>query len=39
MVRLGIPAAARASLYVYNTKEDIDRLVEGIEKAKSIFGK
>ncbi len=35
--RLGIPASARASFYIYNTKEDIDKLVEGIEKAKKVF--
>jgi len=32
-----IPGTARASLAVYNTKEDIDRLVEGIEKAKTML--
>jgi len=35
--RLGIPASARASFYIYNTKEEIDKLVEGIKKAKKIF--
>lgn len=35
--RLGIPASARASFYIYNTQEEIDKLVEGIEKAKKIF--
>lgn len=35
--RLGIGASARASMYIYNDKSDIDRLVEGLEKAKSIF--
>ncbi len=35
--RLGIPASARASFYIYNTKEEIDKLIEGIEKAKKIF--
>lgn len=35
---LGVPATARASFYVYNTKYDIDRLVDGIEKAKKMFG-
>ena len=38
MKRLEIKACARASLYFYNTKEDIDRLCDGIEKAKNIFG-
>lgn len=34
---LGINSAARASFYIYNTKEEIDRLVEGIKKVKKIF--
>jgi len=34
---LGIPAAARASFYIYNTKEEIDKLVPAIEKAKKLF--
>lgn len=36
-LKLGIPASTRASFYVYNTKEEIDRLVEGLEKAKRIL--
>ena len=32
-----IPGTARASLAVYNTKEDIDKLVMGIEKAKTML--
>lgn len=35
--RLGISASTRASLYVYNDKSDIDRLVEGLKKVKSVF--
>lgn len=35
---LGISSAARASFYIYNTREEIDRLVEGIEKVKQVFG-
>lgn len=35
--KLNIPATCRASFYIYNTKEDIDKLVEGIEKAVKIF--
>jgi cysteine desulfurase/selenocysteine lyase len=38
MRRLGVPATARASFHVYNTKEDTDRLVDALEKAKSVFG-
>jgi len=34
---LGISSAARASFYLYNTKEEIDRLVEGILKVKKTF--
>ena len=32
-----IPATARASFAIYNTKEDVDKLIEGIEKAKEVF--
>ncbi|MDI9549185.1 MAG: cysteine desulfurase [Chloroflexota bacterium] len=35
--RFGIPASARASLYFYNTTEDIDQLVSGLEHAVQIF--
>ena len=35
--RLGLPATARASFYLYNTLEEVDRLVEGIQKAQSFF--
>lgn len=37
MQRFGIDATARASLAFYNTREDIDRLVEGLERVKEIF--
>ena len=37
MTRLGIPGTARASLAVYNTREDIDRLVEATIKAKMML--
>lgn len=37
MRRFNVPATARASLSFYNNKKDIDRLVEGIKKAKEIF--
>ena len=32
-----IPATARASFAIYNTEEDVDKLVEGIQKVKEIF--
>lgn len=35
---MDIAATARASFYVYTTEEDIDALVTGIEKVKSMFG-
>jgi cysteine desulfurase/selenocysteine lyase len=38
MDRLGIPATARASFGVYTTPEEIDRLVEGLEDARKVFG-
>jgi len=38
MRRLDVPATARASFYVYNDASDIDALVEGVHKAKDIFG-
>lgn len=36
---LGVPATVRASLYIYNTKEDIDKLIEGIMEVKRVFKK
>ncbi|MGB1005568.1 MAG: cysteine desulfurase [Thalassobaculaceae bacterium] len=35
--RFGIPSAARASFGMYNTVEEADRLVTGLEKVKEIF--
>lgn len=35
---LDVSSTARASFYVYNTKEDVDRLVEGLQIAKEYFG-
>ena len=35
--KLGIPASARASLGVYNSKDDIDILIESINKCKKVF--
>jgi cysteine desulfurase/selenocysteine lyase len=37
MERFGIPATARASFAVYNTKEEIDALAAGIQKVKEVF--
>lgn len=35
--RFGIPASARASFYLYNSTEEIDQLVQALEKASTIF--
>ncbi|MBC7321429.1 cysteine desulfurase [bacterium] len=34
---LGIPASCRVSLYIYNTKEEIDYLVESLERIEEVF--
>ena len=38
MRRLQVPATARASVYVYNDAADVDALVQGIERAREMFG-
>src|SRR5699024_3080106 len=38
MKELNVSATARASMYIYNTEEEIDRLVEGLLKTKEYFG-
>lgn len=35
--KMGVPATCRASFYLYNTKEEIDILVEGIKVVKQKF--
>src|SRR5699024_8802787 len=35
---LDVTATARASFYLYNTREEVDRLAEGLQKAKEYFG-
>ena len=37
MRRYGVAATARASFYVYNTKEEVDALVESLDRAQDIF--
>jgi len=39
MTALGIEGNVRASLAIYNTKEDIDALIEGIYKAMKLLGR
>lgn len=36
--RFGIPATTRASFYLYTTKDEIDKLVDGLYQVKKIFG-
>lgn len=38
MRRLGVPATTRASGYLYNTLDEIDRLIEGLALARRFFG-
>ncbi len=35
--KLGIPASARASFYIYNKPEEVDRLAEALDKARQVF--
>ncbi|WP_295641961.1 cysteine desulfurase [uncultured Corynebacterium sp.] len=35
---LGVQATARASFYIYNTREEVDALVAAIHKAQEFFG-
>ncbi|MEE8580082.1 MAG: cysteine desulfurase [Myxococcota bacterium] len=37
MDRYGVPATARASLSLYNTREEVDALVAGLERVREIF--
>jgi cysteine desulfurase/selenocysteine lyase len=37
MERFGVPATARASIGMYNTEADIDRLAAALRKAKELF--
>jgi cysteine desulfurase/selenocysteine lyase len=38
MQHFGISATARASFYLYNSTDDVDRLIEGLASVKEIFG-
>jgi cysteine desulfurase/selenocysteine lyase len=37
MQRLGVPATTRASFAVYNTRDEVDRLVEGLLDTRRVF--
>ena len=34
---LGVPATTRASFYIYNDEEDVERLIEGLKKVRNVF--
>lgn len=36
--RLGVPATCRASFYVYNTAEEVDALLSGLDRVKETLG-
>jgi len=38
MERFGVPATARASLALYNTRNDVDALVDALHKVREMFG-
>ena len=38
MKYLRVPATCRASFYLYNTKDDIDRLIAAIKKVRGVMG-
>ena len=38
MRRLGVGSTARASFYLYNTVDDVDRLMDGLDRAATLFG-
>ena len=38
MARFGLPATARASFSIYNTRDDVDALVHAIEGVREVFG-
>jgi cysteine desulfurase/selenocysteine lyase len=36
--KFNLPATARASFYLYNKMEEVDRLAQAIYKVKKVFG-
>ena len=38
MRRLGVSATARASFYIYNNQEDVDRFIDSLKKGGEFFG-
>jgi cysteine desulfurase / selenocysteine lyase len=38
MAKLGVAATNRASFYLYTLPEEIDRLADGLLRARKVFG-
>ncbi|MFN8571430.1 MAG: cysteine desulfurase [Gemmatimonadaceae bacterium] len=38
MRRFGVPSTARASFYIYTTRDDVDALIRGLHNVRAIFG-
>jgi cysteine desulfurase/selenocysteine lyase len=38
MRKLGVGATARASFHVYNSREDVDQLIDALKGARNVFG-
>jgi cysteine desulfurase/selenocysteine lyase len=38
MQRFGLDATVRASLALYNTRDDVDALVAALQKVRKVFG-
>jgi cysteine desulfurase/selenocysteine lyase len=38
MHRLGLAGTARASFYLYNTQQEVDTLVKGLDRVRQVFG-
>ena len=34
----GVPATARASFALYNTRNEVDALIEGVREVQALFG-
>jgi len=37
MAKLDVPATARASFYIYNTRDEVDSLVSAVEATSRMF--
>jgi cysteine desulfurase/selenocysteine lyase len=38
MAKLGVAATNRASFYLYSLSEEVDRLADGVRRAKELLG-